>query len=288
MITIENDFLKANINFKGAELSSLKNKKTKVEYIWQADPIHWARHAPILFPVVGRLRDDRYILNDQTFFMSQHGFARDLEFELSSNTPTSALLLLNADMSTRITYPFKFELYLDYLLEGNELKIGYAVHNKSKEIMYFSLGAHPGFNCPLLPGEMRSDYHLEFEKKENAAIHLLENGLRRGEKKTLLKNEDKIPITDNLFDKDALIFHQLKSEYVSICKADKKIVTVNFKGFPWLGIWSKQAESPFICIEPWYGVADSIDHNKHLEQKEGIIQLNAGEDWNASYRIIIA
>jgi len=287
MITIENDTLKANINFRGAELSSLKNKKTKVEYIWQADPVHWARHAPILFPVVGRLRDDRYIHNEQTFFMSQHGFARDLEFELLSSNPNGARLLLKADMSTRITYPFKFELFMTYSLKGNELIIDYEVHNKSKETMYFSLGSHPGFNCPLLPEEKRSDYHLEFEKKENASIHLLEGGLRSGEKKVFLKDQNLIPFSDSLFDQDALIFHQLKSESVSICKDNKKILTVKFKGFPWLGIWSKRAESPFVCIEPWHGVADTVDHNKHLEQKEGIIKLNASAEWKTNYSIIV-
>ena len=286
MISIANQHLTASINFKGAELTSLKSNKDKTEYIWQADPVHWARHSPVLFPIVGKLRKDEYILNDLTYSMSQHGFARDLEFQVIRQEDSYAALALKSNAQTMMMYPFKFELIITYELIDKTLKVGYQVINKDHQTMYFSIGGHPAFNCPVKGGK-RSDYLLKFEKAEKAETQLLEVGLRSGKTKPILENTDTLPITDELFDQDALIFENLQSSSLSLLKESKKFLTFHFDNFPYLGIWSKNSESPFVCIEPWYGIADTTDADHHLVTKEGINKLDPTESFQCEYQIEI-
>jgi galactose mutarotase-like enzyme len=287
MITIENDNLKASINFKGAELTSLVKKSSETEYIWQADPHFWSRHAPVLFPIVGRLKNDEFIHLGSQYSLTQHGFARDLEFECIDQKIEEATFKLSSNRETRLAYPFKFHLFVHYKLNGNRLEVHYEVENKDPNDLYFSIGAHPAFNCPLRQNEKRSDYALIFNQEEDAETQMLDGGLRTGETKHILNNSREIEIQDTLFDDDALIFSQLESTEISLQKGAEKLVTVHFDGWPYLGIWSKNREAPFVCIEPWYGIADRQNHNYEFSEKEGLIALESKAKFFAKYEIEI-
>ena len=285
MIQISNQQLKATINFKGAELSSLIQLSTDTEYIWQGDPIHWSRHAPVLFPIVGRLKNDEYIYQDLTYSLSQHGFARDMEFTLIRQEISYASFSLKSSSQTLMVYPFKFELIITYELIDNRLEVNYLVINKDPNTMYFSIGGHPAFNCPVDFRSKRSDYQLVFSSVETAQTQLIENGLRTGDRQLILQDEQSLPITDDLFDQDALIFENLTSSAVSLQKGNKKVLTFHFDQFPFLGIWSKSQTAPFVCLEPWFGVADTKDTNHLLANKEGIQTLQSTDEFSCQYSI---
>lgn len=283
--TLENEQLKIAVNHHGAELSSLIKKSTGTEYIWQADPTYWGRHAPILFPIVGRLQNDEYLIGEEKYTMKQHGLARNMGFELVKRNKAGLTFELTSSPTTLKNYPYPFRLRLTYTLDENHLMVAYEVFNPSATAMYFSIGGHPAFRCPVHAGEKRSDYQLVFQQKEIAATQRLDNGIRNGKEALILDKENRLPITDTLFDEDALVFTKLASEKVSLQKGETPIFTFNFKDFPYVGIWSKNRTSPFICIEPWFGVADHQSHNQQLTQKEGMIKLDGGESFDSIYSV---
>jgi galactose mutarotase-like enzyme len=284
--TIENNQLKATIAEHGAELTSLIVKKSNVEYLWQADPAHWGRHAPVLFPIVGKLKDDQYEYQGKSYKMGQHGFARDRDFTLSKKTDTSLVLSLKSDDESRSIYPFDFELRIAYTLSENEVRVSYQVVNPSTDVFYFSIGAHPAFNCPIEVGKQRSDYRLKFNSIEDTKVDYLTNGLFAGA--TEVFQGDTLSLPENRFDRDALVFKSLESNAVSLVDNDHKVwLTFEFDGFPYLGIWSKNSTSPFVCIEPWFGIADQASHNGDLTQKEGIMTLLGNTKFECSYSIKI-
>lgn len=285
MVTLSNEDISVSIKAEGAELTSLK--KLDFEYLWQADPQYWKRHAPVLFPIVGRLKDDTYTLGETNYSMGQHGFARDVTFELSNQTDTEATFTLSSSEGTKTQYPFDFMLTVKYSIEANELRISYRVENTGATEMPFSIGGHPAFKCPLMPDKQRQDYRLLFEKQETLETYRLKKGLFSGQTKAI-SNKGAIEITDDLFDKDALVFKNLSSTYVTLADVDnREWVKFDFSGFPYLGIWSKNDQSPFICIEPWHGLADHADHNGQLAEKEGIVKLLAGETFEAAYGVTL-
>lgn len=284
-VMIQNQFLSAKIACTGAELTSLKDVQSGIEYLWQGDPDHWARQSPILFPIVGSLKDDEYIFDGNRYKLLQHGFAMNKAFRIVSQTEKGVTFSIQDDEKTLHIYPFRFELRITYELMDRVLKIGYMVINQDDKEMYFSIGGHPGFNCPLRPGEKRSDYQLVFDEKEDASIQLRAGRLRSGGSVTFLTSENAIPISENLFDRGALIFSNLKSKSVQLKRGDDRVLTIHFEGFPNLGVWSSSATAPFICIEPWFGMTDPVYTNKKLAEKEGIIRLPRGKEFFASYVI---
>ncbi len=285
--TLENDFLKIQVKYHGAELCSIVKKETGQEYIWQADATFWGRHAPVLFPIVGRLQDDTYVIGDKAYAMKQHGLARNMDFQLIKQNKASLTFELTSSKETLRSYPYPFRLRIEYVLLGSELMVAYEVYNPSEIPMYFSIGGHPAFRCPLKANEQRSAYQLVFQHKETAATQRLDAGIRNGKTTPILTNENILPITDNLFDEDALVFSNLASEKVTLQKGTSRILTFDFKNFPYLGIWSKNQAAPFVCIEPWFGVADHVEHNQQLPQKEGIRKLSAGRTFDSIYTIEI-
>jgi len=272
---IHNDYITVEADTKGAELMSIKTIKDNLEYLWQADPKVWGRHAPILFPIVGKLKDDRTIIEGETYSMGQHGFARDLEFQIIGKTAESISFQLLCNEETLKKYPFKFNLLVEYTLIKNKLEISYKVKNIDNKVIYFSIGAHPGFICPLFKNEKFEDYFLEFSKKEDADIHLFEDGMFSGEKVHQLKGDTIIPITRELFINDALVYENLNSKSISLSsRKHQRGVKVTFEGFPYLGIWSKpQGDGDFVCIEPWFGLADFKDSDGIYENKKGMMSL---------------
>ena len=283
--TIQNEFLSVSVKHHGAELCSIKQGET--EYMWQANSEHWNRHAPVLFPIIGELKNGEFYFEGKKYAMKRHGLARNLPFELIEQTDNKLIFSLKSNEATLEKYPFLFELQISYTLKERALIVGYKVINSEEEAIYFSIGGHPAFNIPLNEGEKRSDYQLHFDKNENAATQRLTNGLRNGITETILDNQKTIAVTDELFEEDALVFHNLNSTKVSIQKEDKKVLTFNFSGFPYLGIWSSSSTAPFVCVEPWCGVADSTSHNQQLVEKEGIVKLNGQKIFERSYAIEI-
>ena len=286
--SLENDFAKASFNSKGAELCSFINKANNKEYIWQADPAFWPRHAPILFPIVGRLKNDTYSYEGKNFELSQHGFARDLEFEKGDAREDEVKFSLQWDTKTLQHYPFKFKLIIGYKLENETLTVSYEVLNEDDKTILFSIGAHPAFNCPLLETEKFEDYVLEFEKVEKLERYLVTGGLFDGEKEEIKLTQHELGLDYRLFQKDALVFKYPELDQVILRSTKSKHgVRMNFPSFPYLGIWTKAPGAPFLCIEPWFGLADSVESDGVLLHKEGVIALEQGKKFETAYTIEI-
>jgi galactose mutarotase-like enzyme len=285
-IEITNNGSTAKLNTMGAELVSLKNS-SNIEHLWQGDKTYWAGQSPVLFPCVGKSRDDIAIIYGEKYDMPRHGFPRKMEFELISHNTDSAVFSLKANEDTRKMYPLNFDLQIKYIIKNATIEVCYIVNNLDERDMYFSIGAHPGFNCPLIEGESFEDYFLEFEKEETADIaEIIPNGLRTGNRIPYLKNQHILPLKHSLFDKDVLIFDDLKSRSVSLkSRISDKGVKLEFPDFPHLGLWSNFGETPFVCIEPWIGLPSTVDSDFTLESKTGIIKLKKGETFNKSYFI---
>jgi galactose mutarotase-like enzyme len=282
MIQLQNNKLIAHFNSKGAELCSLQNREG-LEYIWQADPMVWPRHAPVLFPIVGRLKNDQYTYEDQPYALSQHGFARDREFTVGEKSETDVLFELTSDEASLNSYPFHFKLHIRYTLLENTLTTRYTVQNTGDKDLLFSIGAHPGFRCPLLPDENMEDYALEFTR-DTLRRTMLSNGLLGSETHELALDARQLPLSHSLFDSDALVFANTQVESVSLrSKNHAHAVTLTCKDWPWFGIWSKKGPHPFVCLEPWMGITDSENSSGQLKEKSGILALAAAEAFSCSF-----
>ena len=278
--TLEQFGFTATINHDGAELVSLRKNNT--EYIWEGNPEFWGKHSPVLFPIVGTLKENTYRHGGKQYHLPRHGFARDRVFELVSKTDATAVFSIASDPQTMAVYPFGFELQIIYTLTHQGLTIGYLVCNRSDETMPFAIGAHPAF---ALPGNFE-DYHLEFEKNETPVYHLLENDLISNRTASLVLDNQKLPFDYALFANDALVFKKLESKSLTICKDDAPLLTVAFDGFPNLGLWTKPG-APFLCIEPWFGYADTPESTGELTDKEGILSLAPHGNFETKFSITI-
>ena len=285
---IKNEHIKAKIKSFGAELNSLQKIDEDLEYMWQGDSKYWNRHSPILFPIVGRLKNDSYTYQNQKYNMTQHGFARDKEFEVIKNEADFMEFRLKSDEKTLEIYPFSFELYLSYKLEKNSLIVSYKVINKSDDKMLFSIGAHPAFNWTLKEDEKKENYFLEFENiKETKRYFLNDKGLVY-DSVDLKIIDNKIALNEELYKNDALVFEDLNIKTLTLKNSiNENYIKLNFENFPYLGIWSKPTGAPFICIEPWFGVADDENSNQNFEDKKGIITLEKDEIFSCFYIIEI-
>jgi galactose mutarotase-like enzyme len=288
--TIESSSLKVSIKKTGAELCSIISKETGKEYIWQADSKVWGSHAPVLFPIIGGLKDGFYTFEGKSYKMPKHGIVRgNSNMFVEEQFNDSITFALYSDETTQKMYPFDFQFRIRFSVSENRITVTHQVLNTGDSELLFSLGAHPAFRCPVHDGANYDDYHLEFEQPEYAETHLLdmEKGLVSDETELVLDNTKRLPLHKYLFDRDALIFKNLKSYSVSLVhKENGKVVTMNFRDFPYLGIWAKPG-ADFVCIEPWLGIADSVDHNQQLEGKEGILTLSKGNAFGADYTIEI-
>lgn len=285
MHTLENSFIKIAVKNTGAELSSLVSNGK--EYLWQGDPRFWRGQAPILFPFVGKLKNDTYFHKGAAYHLPQHGFfRRSNAIKLVAQSDTKLTFSLQSNAETLKNYPFDFEFITSYQLHKNILTIAHTVVNKGEEILYFSLGEHPAFRCSLQnPEESYDRNQLLFEKEETAEIHLLEQGLIGSQTANLLKNSNCLDLHSGIFDKDALVLKKMKSKKVTLLhETEGTLVTLSYPDFPFLGIWSKPG-APFVCIEPWLGIADSIHTSQKLEEKEGILSLDSENTFNCSYSI---
>ena len=279
--TISNSNLTAQINHFGAELCSLKNSENK-EYIWEGNPAFWGKHSPVLFPIVGTLKNNSFQFKGTEYHLSRHGFARDMEFKLIEKTENSATFSLISSNETKKVYPFDFELQICYSIEEKKLNIDYKVINNNDSIMPFSIGAHPAFALSK-PFE---DYALLFENAEILTSYELENDLL-SDKFTSIEMVDKqVPLSYSLFEKDALIFKKLDSKSITILENKNPLLRVRFDNFPNLGIWTK-SNAPFLCIEPWLGYSDTLNSTGNILEKEGIQLLEAKKSLDFNFNIEI-
>ena len=279
-IELVNGTLTASINPLGAELTSLKFDGR--EYMWEGDPKIWGKHSPVLFPIVGSLRNNSYLYEGKVFAMNRHGFARDNIFNLINHEGNSATFLLTANNDTKIMYPFDFEFEMRYTMADNAIIIDYAVRNKNGKAMPFALGAHPAF---ALPNKF-SSYSLKFEKEEELASSRLENNLVSAQTSSHEAQNGILPLKYELFENDALVFKSLQSRAVDLLEGEKALLRVSYEKFPHLGIWTKE-KAPFICIEPWQGHADTTDCSGNITEKEGMLSLAPGEEYSAGITISI-
>jgi len=281
-IQLENKNFSISINTKGAELNSFKNQILNKEYIWEGNPEFWGKHSPILFPIVGGLKNDSYYYNDKKYNLSRHGFARDFEFDIIEKTDLSVTFSLKENDETLQKYPFHFELQIKYVLTENKLVIIYHIKNDSKAEMPFNIGAHPAFALP----KNFTNYSLEFEKQEELITHELENNLFSGTTRTIALDKANLPLNYSLFEKDALVFKTLESKSVKILDNGNPFLKVNYEDFSSLGIWTVK-NAPFICIEPWIGFADEVSSNGNLFDKKNIQILEENSSFEASFSIEI-
>ena len=284
--TIQNSILKVVISSKGAEIQSVKDRHNGYEYMWQADPNVWDRHAPILFPIVGRLKNDEYTYKGKTYHLGQHGFARDQEFEVEHQTNESITFLLKDNAETRAVYPFKFELRVNYNLLNNLLEENFSVINKSDSEMIFGIGGQPGFNVPVDENTKKEDFYFS-TKPSIARVKIpLKGSYLDWANRSLASTDSLISLSDELFKNDALIF-QLKghSNKISL-RTDNSPFHVNVwtRDAPYVGIWSQYPKTAnYVCIEPWWGIADRNDADGKLEDKLGMNHLKAGEQFQAGF-----
>lgn len=284
MVTLENNLIKIQISPLGAELQSIYHKENNLEYLWQADPAFWPKRSPLLFPIVGSVKNNTYSYKNKQYELPRHGFAQKKNFTVETTTPTQATFLLEDDEETRKVYPFNFQLRVHYVLNEATLSVTYDVRNNGDDDLYFSIGAHPAFAVPLVKGLDYHDYYLEFNETETLPLYTLKEGLVAASH-PYLHGEKRIPLTHELFYKDALVFKEVKSDIISL-KTDKNKhgIDYNIGNFPFLGIWAFK-DANFVCIEPWEGITDSYDHNGDFTQREGTKHLSPGAMWQKEWSI---
>lgn len=287
--TIENSFLKISVSDHGAELTGIYDKTNDREILWQADPAYWKRHAPVLFPNVGRHFEDHYRINGVEYPSSQHGFARDSEFICVDMTADSITHRLKSSDATRENYPYDFELKIKHVLEKNQVSVCWEVISLNDETMYFTIGGHPAFNVPAGGIGSQEQYHLTFDGQDSLSYLLIDmsSGTAVADKAYTLELENGSCLIDaHMFDKDALIFDD-QIEKAGIAFPDgTPYVELICHGFPSFGIWSVPG-SPFVCLEPWMGRCDDFGFKGELPEKKYINTLDKDEIFTASYEIKI-
>ncbi len=286
MFTISNEILIVDLNSQGAEILKIYNKKTQLDYLWNGDPTYWPKTSPVLFPIIGGLKEATYHHKGKSYQMGRHGFGRESMYEVTTQTESSITFTLIANEATLKVYPFQFKLSVKHELSDNKLSVTYIVENTGDENLLFSVGAHPAFKVPLVEGTSFDDYYLLFNKIENAGKWpLSKDGLIEKDSIPFLTNTHKLPLSKELFYNDALVFKHLASNSISIVSDKTKhgLKTV-FDDFPYMGIWNFK-DANFVCIEPWCGIADIVDTTQELAEKEGINSLTPGKCFSRKWSV---
>ena len=270
-VLIKNQQIEAVIKTKGAELFSLK--KDGKNYIWDINTDFWNKTSPILFPIVGALKNNEYHYNNKTYKLPRHGFARDFDFEIISKSEDAVTFSLKYSDETLKVYPFQFELRILYILEDSRLIVKYQIINLSDEKMLYSIGAHPAF---AIDGDFE-EFSLVFDEEKELETHQLNHDLFSGKTEKIILNERNLALDYQLFENDALVFKNSVTQSLTLAKNNQPVIKVGFPDFPYLGIWTKE-NAPFICIEPWLGIADNTNSTGNLVEKEGIQTLEANAE----------
>jgi galactose mutarotase-like enzyme len=283
MIQIANDQITVTIAEKGAELQSIQ--LNGLEYLWQADIKYWSKHSPVLFPIVGELKDGKYIFDNKEYSLSRHGFARDKVFEAKQTSGESVIFTLHSNVETLVVYPFQFIFQVRYEIKQHTLFCSYIVQNVNNNDMYFSVGGHPAFRVPLHENIAYNDYTLKFNNDTILKRYLLHNGLTGDNTETITLDEKRLHLVPSLFYDDAIVLKHINSKQIKLyTDKDAHGLAFMFEGFPYFGIWASK-DAPFVCLEPWCGIADNIHHDYQLINKEGINRLAAGETWQRTWSV---
>lgn len=281
---ILSDNLIVKINSKGAELCSVI--LNGAEYLWQAAPDVWTRHAPVLFPIVGKLKNSTYKHKGKEYNLPQHGFARDKEFKCILKSEKEIVFELESDDDTKKIFPFDFKLLIKYALENSSVNCSYEVSNPSQQNLLFSIGAHPGFNIPLEAHEKQEDYKLKFAPNKSYETTILADGLLSEDKAQLVLQNDELNLSTHLFEHDALVFENSQIELVQLVSTKSgRGVEVQCSNWPYFGIWSKKGCNEFVCLEPWYGITDSENSAGDLTTKKGMMELMPEQKFECFYKI---
>lgn len=286
--SLENDFLIIKINSYGSELSSIVDKSDGYEYIWQGNSEYWEGKAPILFPIVGNLHNDKYQFEGKEYFMQRHGFARSMDFSLIDYTDSKINLILTPSYFTMLQYPFQFRLLVSYTLKDRTLTTGYTVENIGEKTLWFSIGGHPGFCCSVKT-EGTKNCRLLFPEKETVNYIENEQGYLTGREKPFIIDQNTLDVSSINFDGKTKVYilKDLKSDQLILQDLSKgKKVCIGFRDFSYIGIWSPCNEAPFICIEPWHGITSTLGVKSDLNRKLGIRSLDEDECFCCSFDII--
>lgn len=286
MINLQNDKLSVKIAALGAELQQLQLRHTQTNYLWSGNPHFWGKFSPILFPIVGALKQNTYYYRNKAYQLSRHGFARERVFDVLKTSPQQVVFQLKDDEQSRLCFPFAFELKVKYELLGPSLKCTYEVNNPSAtDVLWFSLGAHPAFAVPLAEQGQYQDYYLQFENDTNLQTRLIQDNLLSKNTRAIALDQGKLRLNHALFYQDALVFDGLNSKKIQLKNCmNNKGLDFEFVGFPYFGIWAA-IDANFVCLEPWSGVADDVQHNQQLEEKEGMVQLSPGASYLAEWKV---
>lgn len=276
---LQNEHLRATFRHHGAELVSLQAADGR-EYMWEGNPEIWGKHAPVLFPIVGTLKNNQYRWDGKSYSLGRHGFARDRVFEVERQSDTEVVFLLTDDVDTKAVYPFSFEFRIRYKLERATLAVTYEVRNTGNADLCFSVGGHPAFALP----KPFSSYTLAITPPGRLTFRLLHRDLLSDTSAELDAASGEVPLEYRLFENDALVFTGQGCERITVREEGRDLLSVDVKDFPDLGLWTKSG-APFLCIEPWHGYADTESASGELGEKEGIRRLATGAVFETTYAI---
>ena len=294
LFTLENDELLVTVARRGAELTRIYDKKADREVLWCAEPSVWNRHAPVLFPFVGKCYEGAYVHDGKEYGMTPHGFARDMDFEPLLCDMDECWFRLKDTPETYEKYPFHFEVEIGHRLEGRTIEVMWKVANRDSGEMLFMMGGHPAFQVP--EGKNIYDFTFEFNRRGcregqfTDCLHYLApnaNGYEKEELQGNLKlSEGRVPLTKGFFDTAlTYMFDEAQVSSVSLMVDGSPYVTLECSDFPYLGIWTMEATHLFVCLEPWYGICASDGYKGELKDRRGIISLPGWENWQKSYQI---
>ncbi len=282
---IENEHLRVSFASKGAELQHITGIDSGTEYMWSGDPDYWGKFSPVLFPIIGALKENTYQYEGKSYTLPRHGFARDMEFDFERIAEDEILFTLTNTVETLKVYPFEFILRLRYKLKAATLACTYELTNPNSEDLLFSIGGHPAFAAPLNKQGNYTDYFLAFDADEEITYHHIVANMISNETSTLILEDKKLYLNHELFYNDALVIKNLKSKSISLMNTKNyNGVNFQFEDFPYFGIWAAK-DADFVCLEPWCGIADSVDHHQQLKDKEGIMALAPNENWQRTWKV---
>lgn len=290
MTILKNEFLEVELNPKGAEIIKILGQRDGLNYMWRRDPSLWASSAPILFPIVGALKNNECRIDNKTYSMTQHGFSRHNIYDTHEKSETCVEFELVPNEDILKQYPYLFDLKVTYTLKNNQLECECKVKNTDTRMIYFQIGGHPAFACPFMEGESSNDYYVEFEQNEslrNKIIDVEHRGMSH-ETALLFDNEKRFFVRQVLFDNDAIVIKDMKSHYVTLKSLNhEKTLRFYMENFNHLGIWTSKHVGGLIAFEPWVGHSDYVDFTGEFKDKEGVVALDVNQEFTCKFIVEI-
>lgn len=290
MVELSNQYLTVNLHPKGAEIISIVGNQDHINYMWKRDACQWANSAPILFPIVGAIKNDTCRIDGKEYHMTQHGFARHNEFEIKNQSQTEVTFTLVSNDEIIKQYPFLFELNVTYKLVENTLTCFINVKNKDHQTIYFQVGGHPAFACPFMENESSNDYYVEFaeyETRNQKVIDVAKRGMLHVQL-PFFDHEKRFFVRQQLFNNDAIVIKDFKSENISIKSLNhQKSIVFHMQGFDHVGLWTAKHVGGLLAIEPWIGHADYVDFDGEFKEKESCVALDTDKEFNVQFAVEI-